>query len=178
MNNVNYKALKSIIIKSCKSMKKCDCDCPAMKFEVDFEKLSDLANEMGLTPLKVGLISKPAHPQNIPFLSEYFEKEKLSWFSDSKFFSVLTFIDNESIDEKAQNLIDLLASDPIDTPENDKVKNIATLVAEYPCYFATVVAYQNNDPNRAGRPSYEIICRANKVVIRNADYQYNYKDFS
>ena len=43
---------------------------------------------------------------------------------------------------------------------------------------ATVVAYQNNDPNRAGRPSYEIICRANKVVIRNADYQYNYKDFS
>ena len=178
MNNVNYKALKPIIIKSCKSMRKNDCECNPMKFEVDFEKLTTLAIEMGLTPLYNGLISKSVHPQNIPFLSEYFEKEKLSWFSDAKFFTVLTFIDTESIDEKAQNLIDLLASDPIETPENDKVKNIATLVAEYPCYFATVVSYQNNDPNRTGRPSYEIVCRANKVVIRNADYQYNYKDFS
>jgi hypothetical protein len=149
-----------------------------MKFEIDFEKLSDLAKELNLTPLYNALVSKPVHPQNIPFLSEYFEKERLSWFSDSKFFTVLTFIDTESIDEKAEKLIELLASDPIETPENDKVKNIATLVAEYPCYFATVVSYQNNDPNRAGRPSYEIICRANKVVIRSSDYQYNYKDFS
>lgn len=174
MNSVNYKILKSCIIKSCKQLKQ-----GLMDFTVDFKKLSNLTADLKLTPIEpIGFDAKIVQPEIIPFLSEYFEKSHLSWFNDSKFFSVITFIDSDSIDEKAQTLLDSLKMNQTDNPDNDKVKSIATLVAEYPCYFATIISYQNGDPDRIGRPSYDIVCRANKVVIKSSDYQYNPKDFS
>ena len=174
MNNVNYKILKSCIIKACKQVKQ-----GYMDFTVDFNKLTSAVKDLKLTPISpIGGNAKIVQPEVIPYLSEYFEKTHLSWFSDSKFFTVITFIDSDSIDEKAQSLLDNLKSNQEDDPDNDKVKALATLVAEYPCYFATIVSYQNGDPDRIGRPSYDILCRANKVIIKSSDYQYNPKDFS
>ena len=173
MNNVNYKTLKSIIIKACKAVKP-----GKMEFEIDYDKLVDLAKDIKLVPVCAGLNCKHVKPDVIPFMSEYFEKSHLSWFTAAKFYTVLTFVDSESIDEKAQELLDKIKTPQMDDPDDDKVQDLATLVAEYPCYFANIVSYQNNDPKRVGRPSYEIICRANKVVIRNSDYQYNHADFS
>lgn len=174
MNSVNYKILKSCIIRSCKQVKQ-----GYMDFNVDFSKLSTLVKDLKLTPIDpIGYNAKIVRPEVIPYLSEYFEKSHLSWFSNSKFFTVITFIDSDSIDEKAQNLLDNIKLNQQDNPDNDKVKALAILVAEYPCYFATIISYQNGDPDRIGRPSYDIVCRANKVVIKASDYQYNHRDFS
>lgn len=173
MNNVNYRILSSCIIKSCKQVKQ-----GYMDFNVNFTKLKSLVTDLMLTPININGNAHIVKPEDIPYLSEYFEKTHLSWFSDSKFTTVITFIDTESIDEEAQKLLDSLEANQQDDPDNDKVKAMATLVANYPCYFATIVSYQNGDPSRIGRPSYEIVCRANKVIIKSSDYQYNHKDFS
>lgn len=173
MNNVNYKTLKSNIIKACKQSSK-----GTMKFIVDLDKLTTQVESMELIPLNLGMESKLVKPENIPYLSEYFEKSNLSWFSDSKYFTALCFIDKESVDETAQELIDQLNISTIEDPDLDHVSIASKLIADYPCYFATVVSYQNNDPKLYGKASYEIICRANKVVIKSSDYQYNPKDFS
>jgi hypothetical protein len=150
-----------------------------MDFEVNFDKLASLVSDLKLVPLTpIGGEARKVKPSDIPYLSEYFEKSHLSWFSDSKYFTVITFIDSDSIDERAEELLNDLIFPQVDDPEIDKVKAIATLVADYPCYFATIVSYQNGDPDRIGRPSYEIICRANKVVIKSSNYQYNPKDMS
>lgn len=173
MNNVNYKVLKSNIIKTCKQSKEY-----SMEFNVNYNKLKDLVSDINLVPINVGMKSKVVKPEIIPYLSEYFEKSHLSWFTDGKFYTVLTFVDTESLDDEAKSLLEKVAMNQEDDPDNDRTNDMATLVANYPCYFATIVSYQNNDPNRIGKPSYEIICRANKVVIKNSDYQYNPKDFS
>lgn len=179
MGTVIYKDLKDRIIKSCKPEHDCDCGCePSMMFEVDLEKLTTLVADMKLIPVAVNLKCKPILPKDIPFLSEYFEKEKLRWLSRSKFYTVLTFVDSEEITDECKELIDLLAKDDMSDPSNDKTKDMAKLVANYRCYFATIVSYQNNDPNKMDTPFYEIICRANKVIIKSSDYQYNYKDFT
>lgn len=176
MTNVNYKTLKSNIIKACRAF---DPHCNgAVKFEVDYSTLSDLVEDTGLVPLNVGMSSEKVVPDIILYLSEYFEKKQLSWFTDNKHYTVIAFIDAEAIDKKASKLIKNLNKPQVDDPEDDKVNDIATLIAEYPCYFATIVSYRSNDPKRAGKLSYEIVCRANKVVIKSSDYQYNPKDFS
>ena len=172
MNNVDYKVLKSNIIRACTPVK-----CDNINFRVNFDKLSHLVDDIGLVPINVGMVPKKVLPELIPYLSEYFVKTNLSWFNENKYSTVITFVDTSSIDEKAQNLIDKLNQEQVEDPDNDKVKDIAVLVAEYPCYFATIVSYRNDDPKRAGKPSYEIKCRANKVVIESSDYQYNPKDF-
>jgi hypothetical protein len=173
-NKVIYKDLKDNIVRSCKQTKEF-----SMEFRINFEKLATLVSDMSLIPIEpVGGTAKRVKPENIPYLSEYFEKSYLSWFDDSKYFTALTFIDSDSIDEKATHLLNKLKQDQADDPDNDKVKDMATLVAEYPCYFATVVSYQNNDPSRLGKATYEIVCRANKVVIKSSDYQYDPVDFT
>ena len=171
MNTISYKSLKTDIIKSCKQMK-------GMQFEVDYVKLADLVADLGLIPLKTDLVAKHITPEMIPFLSEFYKKTHLSWISDSKYFTVVAFIDKESLDEKATKLIDLLSTPQEYDPDIDKVKAISTLIAEYPCYHSTIISYQNDNPNREGRPSYNIVIRANKVVIESSDYKFNAKDFA
>lgn len=174
MNNVNYKTLKSNIIKSC-----CQTETDIMKFEINWDKLTSLVKDHKLVPIApIGEKAKIVKPEMIPYLSEYFEKSHLSWFTDSKYYTIITFIDSDSIDETATVLLDNLKKNQVDDPDDDKVTDIATLIANYPCYFATIISYQNGDPNRIGKASYEIVCRANKVVIKSSDYQYNPKDFS
>ena len=170
MVNVNYKDLKSNIIKALSQISE-----GSMQFFVNLNKLSDLTEDMHLLPLNVGLESKQIMPGLIPYLSEYFEKTQLSWIDAEKFSTVIVFIDTTSLNKTALDLIDQLRSDDLDI---DRTKIVATLVADYPCYFATIVSYQNNNPKYFGTPSYEIVCRANKVVIKSSDYQYNPKDFS
>jgi hypothetical protein len=173
MNNVDYKVLKSCIIRSCTPVRD-----GSIEFRVNYDKLLHSVDDINLLPLNVGMCPKKVIPEMIPYLSEYFEKTNLSWFTENKYSTVITFIDTESIDEEAQRLIDKLHMKQVDDPSNDKVNDMATLVANYPCYFATIVSYRNDDPKRSGKPSYEIKCRANKVVIKSSDYQYNPKDFS
>ncbi len=174
MNNVNYKTLKSNIIKCCTQI-----ETDIMKFEIDWDKLTSLEKDYKLVPIApVGGDAKKVKAEIIPYLSEYFEKTHLSWFTDSKYYTVITFIDSDSIDDTATELLAKLKEDQTEDPDDDKVNDMATLVADYPCYFATIISYQNGDPNRIGKPSYEIVCRANKVVIKSSDYQYNPKDFS
>lgn len=173
MTNVNYRVLKKDIIKSCfqKSPE-------SMHFFIDFKKLCEMVEDINLVPVNVGMDSKKVEIDLIPYLSEYFEKSRLSWFTESKYSTVICFVDSEAIDDKAKELIEKIDIMQINEPDVDKVNVLATLVAEYPCYFATIVSYQSNDPKRVGKPSYEIVCRANKVVIKNSNYQYNPKDFS
>ena len=85
------------------------------------------------------------------------------------------FIDTTSLNKTALDLIEELKSED---PTIDRTGIVSNLVANYPCWFATVVSYQSNNPKYLGKPSYEIKCRANKVVITNSDYQYNPNDFA
>lgn len=173
MTNVNYKVLKSNIIKACTQK-----NAGSMDFYINMDKLSKLTDDINLVPIRIGQEAKKVKPELIPYLSEYFEKSRLSWFSETKYSTIICFIDKNAIDEKAQDLLDKIAKKQVDDPDLDKVKLVATIVADYPCYFANIISYQNNDPRRMRKPTYEIVCRANKVVIKSSDYQYNPKDFS
>lgn len=170
MTNVNYRVLKSNIIKACVPAKHNPVD-----FKVDYKKLCDLVRDINLEPIFVGMDPSRLKPEIVPFLSEYFDKSHMIWLSDDKYVTTIAFIDAEYIDDEVHELLEKLKMEQVDDPEDDKVKDYATLIANYPCYFATIVSYRNNDPNN--RPSYEIACRANKVVINMSNYQYNHKDF-
>ena len=173
--NVDYRILKNKIIRSCKPVGKEIAD-----FEVDFDRLVENCAELHIVPIYFGLEAKRVTPVNIPFLNEYFKDENLSWFNSAKFLTVLSFIHTDSIDEKAEELLAKLRRDQVDDPADDKVNDVAELLANYPCYSAVVVGYKSNNPKyiKAGKPSFVIQIRANKVTISNSDYQYNYKDIS
>ena len=115
---------------------------------------------------------------DITFLGEYFEKSRLSWWNEDRFFTTVTFVNVSNIDERGQELIELIHKKQVDDPDNDKVENMSELFANYPCYNAVVASYRNDDPKRSGKPSYVIAIRANKVVIKSSDYQYNPEDMS
>ena len=171
VTKIKYKDLKSNIIKACTQMSK-----DSMQFSIDLAKLTDLVEDMSLIPLNTGISSTQVTEDKIPFLCEYFSGAQLSWISKEKFLATLIFIDSTSINTKAMDLINRLNSQELDS-DIDRTNIIATLVAEYPCYFSNIVSYQNNNPKYAGKPSYEIVCRANKVVIKDTAYGYNPKDF-
>ena len=77
-------------------------------------------------------------------------------------------------------MLNKLKTPQIDDPNDDKVNDVAELLANYPCYNATIVAYKNNNPKfiKLNKPSYIIQIRANKVIITNSNYQYNWRDMS
>jgi hypothetical protein len=170
MVNVSYKDLKSNIIKALKQISP-----DSMQFSVCIDKLADLTEDMSLLPLNVGLDSSQIMADQVPYISEYFQNSKLSWIDNSKFSTVLIFIDTTSLNKTALDLIEELKSED---PTIDRTGIVSNLVANYPCWFATIVSYQSNNPKYLGKPSYEIKCRANKVVITNSDYQYNPNDFA
>lgn len=170
---VNYKILKSIIYHTCEAEK-----TRTNSFRINYDKLNIAANDINLACLATSMNSKNVSMKDIPFLSEYFEKNRLSWFGKSKDYLVLTFVDTTALDEKGKQLVDGLLVPEADDPGSDHVNDMATIIANYPCYFAVVVSYTSNDPSRMGRLSYEIVCRANKVVIKSSDYQYNSKDMA
>ena len=66
----------------------------------------------------------------------------------------------------------------VNDPDLDKVNTLAKIIANYPCYFATVVSYESNDPMREGKPTYTIGCRANTITIEHEKYKYQHADIS
>lgn len=173
MTDVNYKTLKSNIIKACRGVKGID----PTDFKVDYNKLYELVEDTNLIPLCVGMNAEPVNPEIIPFMSEYWNKSHMLWMSRTMHTTTICFLDAEYRDEKADDLLAKLIQPQADDPELDKVKVYAELIANYPCYFATIVSYKSNAPGKSNRPSFEVACRANKVTIKMEDYKYNHKDF-
>ena len=172
--DVDYKVLKSNIIKSCVAKRHGSID-----FGIDIDRLSELVNDYNLIPIATNLDARKVVPENIAYLGEYFEKERLAWFNHEKMFTVVTFIrQDDKFNERAQELLDKMKQAQVDDPDNDKVAVMSELLANYSCYNATVVSYRNDSPRRIGKPSYVIVIRANKVVIKSSDYQYNPQDMS
>ena len=177
---VEYKDLKSAIIKACEP-EGCKCkDNYTNSFSVNMDKLTVALEKHGinLIPVPINSESKPVRKEDIPYLSEYLVKKKLKWLSDDKFYTVLTFVDPSKLSEDQIAEINKLVEPQTDDPDYDKTKAMAAIVADYPCYFATIVSYKNNDPKNFGKLFYEIICRANKVVIKSDEYEYNHKDMA
>lgn len=158
VNAINYRVLKSNIVHSCKQVG------DGIEFEVDFNKLVEETAEIGLIPIKIGLQSKKITSDIIPYLSEYFEKDHLAWITDDKNYTILAFVVSSSLDEETLEKIK-----SYNDSDDISVSTISKILSSYPCYYATVVSYKSNTPKRIGRPSYEIICRANKVVIKNKE---------
>lgn len=171
MAAIEYNILKSDIIKACKQSEK-----NGIKFFVNYDKLNNLVNDMGLRMVNIGTKSERVDAKNVPLLSEYFKGRKLSWFNKNKEHTTLVFVLSEAIDDKCERLLNSMDTTCIDDPENDKVNSLATIIAEYPCYLATVISYMSNDPNRFGKPSYEIKCRANTIAIKREEYKFNHED--
>lgn len=169
---LDYSLIKKDIIKACDQLNEV-----ALDFTVDEEKLNNLVKKSGLVYLNTNAKSRFVTSSDIPLISEYFKKQKLSWFNRSRHFVSLSFITEDSIDERAQKIIeDLYDKTRVDSPNFDRTEAMADLLADYPCYNAVVVAYRSDDPNRLGKNSYTIIIRANINVISSPDYEYNNQD--
>lgn len=160
---VNYNLLKNAIIRSAKQTEK-----DTIKFKIDPENLIENLNQNEV-PLSVvstiGMDSKPVSLTDVPYLSEFFKGDKLSWINEDKQFTTLVFaIKSDEVD----SLIEVIETDKVDTTidEIDRVNAMADLLANHPCYIVTIVSYKSNDPKRIGRPSYEIKCRANSVSLK------------
>lgn len=169
---LDYNMVKKYIIKACDQLNEV-----ALDFLIDEEKLNNLVKQCGLVYLNTTAKSRFVTSSDIPLISEYFKKQKLSWFNRSRQFVSLSFITENSIDERAQKIInDLYDKTRVDDPNFDRTEAMADLLADYPCYNAVVVAYRSDDPNRLGKNSYTIIIRANVNVISSPDYEYNNQD--
>jgi hypothetical protein len=166
--SIDYNVLKSNIIKSTKYYK------DSVAFSVNFEKLSNLSEDIGLTLINIGLGSKPITPDSIPVLSEYFKDQKLSWISKDKDYTILTFIESDSIDNRANELIEEIN----ECKSEDEVSAISELIANYPVRFAAIISYNSTDPesDRFKKVTYTISCRANKIAITKENYKYNQND--
>lgn len=176
MSNLDYKKFRTAVLKSCRAKER-----DSVSFTVDFANLQKLASELEpkLRVVSVSPKSRPVSINDVALLSEYFKNgPELSWFDEYKQFNTVVLVEEESIDEKCEKLLNNLTTELADNPEIDKVKSIAEIIANYPCYFATVISYMNNDPRRIGKCSYEIKCRANKVVIKSEGYNYNSQDMA
>lgn len=172
MTNVDYKLVKNNIIKSCVATK----DDPT-KFYIDFVKLKELVEDLNIVPVNIGMEPHRLSEDDIPYMVEYFNKSHVEWLSKYKHMTTICFVDMEYKDDKLEAFMEALLTDKVDDPSIDKTEVMAQIAANYPCYFATIVSYQNTAPNCNKRPYYEIACRANKVVIKMSDYKYYHKDF-
>ena len=168
---LDYNVIKKRIIKSCKQ------EGNTLKFIIDYDKLNSNVEEFGLIALKNTMVSKQVESRDIPLISEYFKREKLAWFNRSRHFLTLSFVVAEELDEKGQKLVDMLKDENRSKdPEFDRADIVAELLAYYPCYNATIVAYRSDDPNRLGKNSYTTIIRANINAIAREEYEYYNED--
>lgn len=152
---VNYKALRSKIIRSLRRRHGENEDCNELEFYVDADKLISLSEEIGLRPLFVnGENSFELSTKDIPLLAEHYKGSSLSWFDSSKQILVLAFVAKDEY----INLEEL----------SDNVKDLASIYANCSVYTVTIVSYKSNDPKFAGRISYEISTRANKYALEHS----------
>ena len=170
---LDYKVLKSNIIRCLEPV------APNhISFTVNFEKMQDFKDNIGVVPVAVGLKSRHVENEDIPLLAEYFVGERLSWFEVDRRYTTLIMFAQDKLDDEAYAVIDKINAGKIEEPDFDNIHGLADLIARYPCYFATVVSYRNLDPKRIGKPSYTIICRCNRVMMRDQNYKYNPRDMS
>ena len=171
---LDYKIIKGCIIRSSTRTSKA-----TNAFEVDLKSLNEELSQYNVQALPVGTTAHRVGTEDIYAISEYFVADKLSWFSKNKFITTLIFTDaGEEMDDGLKELVEKLYASEVDDPELDKTNIVANILAKYPCYMAMVVSYQSNDPTKINRNSYFINCRANKVIIRDPNYQYNPKDMA
>lgn len=169
---MDYNFIKKCIIKACKQEGNVSLD-----FKINADKLNASVEECGLVFLDNFTSSRLVTSSDIPLISEYFKKQKLSWFNRSREFVVLSFILADSIDERCDRMIrDLHDKNRQKDPNFDRVAVMADILANYPCYNAVTVAYRSDDPNRLGKNSYTTIIRANVNAISREDYEYNNDD--
>lgn len=172
--SINYKELKHLILKSCTQ-----CKPNNIEFIVNYDKLNKLISPFNLTMVNMGTKSRNVTVNDVPLLAEYFEKQRLSWFNEHKEFTILVLVETGGeVPEELWTLLEKMNTLQVDDPGLDKVETLTNITANYPCYFALVASYESNDPKRMGKPSYEIVIRANKVVIKSDLYKYNSKDMS
>ena len=179
--DIDYNVLKSSIIKCCSQ-----CHHGSNEFKIDNIKLSKTVDDIGLKFINTDIKhladnitrSRLIRFNDIFTIQEYFKGAKLSWFSSDKEFTQLLFVRSDSDDKELNNMVEKINSlDPNKCEDDeDMLKTVFKIIAEYPCYFATVVSYISNDPGREGRNTYVISCRANLVAISQENYKYNEKD--
>lgn len=173
--SLDYNIIKKSIIKSTKSLGEGDiCN---LRFRVNIKKLTEMLSDINLIPINVGSDSKPIKIDNVPLLSEQFKGQKLKWLSEDREFTTLVLVSydkSNGIDDELENKLATLSIPREDCPSIDRVNTLSDIIAEYPCYLATVVSYQSNDIRFIGRPSYGIVVRANSIVIRSELYRHNF----
>lgn len=173
-HEIDYKVIKSNIIKACRSKDKSSIG--KNNFSIDYEKLNNLVSDYGLTVINTNLKhSDMIRPSDIVSISEYFKDKQLAWFDSKKQFMYVIFVKTDAIDENLTELLNF-ANEDLEFENVDRVAAVAQIVSNYPCYFATVVSYESNDPIRFDKPSYMIGCRANTVAVKQDVYKYNEKD--
>lgn len=170
MTIIDYKEMKDRIVTACEKT-----DSHTNAFSIDIEKLNNAIQDMNLTALPIGLKGRRVSPDVMYSIAEYFYGENLDWFEDSKFFTTITCIDNNDITDEVQALIDKLYVKKEDDPDIDYVDIVSTLTSKYHCYFVMTISYTSTDPGKK-KNNYFINCRANKVVVKDPEYVYNYKD--
>ena len=174
MTNVDYQKLKPVIINSCEK-----CGSKYINdFKINLEKINQNLANLNLMCLPVGLDAHRVEPEDVFYISEYFVGENLKWFTDSKFITTIICVDLDDVNEELEKMIEDLNAADQDNPDLDKTHILADIVSKYHCYFAMIVSYASNDPGRAGKNTYYINCRANKVVVRDPNYVYNNKDMA
>ena len=172
--NVDYKIIKRCIVDNATKTSKV-----TNSFEIKLEELNVSLQSYAIQALPVGLTGKRVEPSDIYSISEYFVADKLAWFDKGKFVTTLIFTDaGQYMDVELERLIEKLYTKETEDPDLDKSHIVATILAKFPCYMAMVVSYQSNDPTKMNKNSYFINCRANKVIIRDPNYQYNPKDMA
>ena len=173
MTKVDYKTLKSIIVKSCFKTGNYTND-----FRIDLEKLNTSLEEQKLIALPVGLNAEQVKPEDMYAVAEYFTGENLRWFDSAKYLTTIICVDATDVDYEVQSRIDKLYFSRQDDPSVDHIKIIADILSTLHCYYVMIVSYNSNDPGRAGKNTYYINCRANKVVLKDPNYVYNPKDIA
>ena len=166
---LDYNILKKKILKAVKQ------PGPTLEFITNPKQLDDLVRPLGLAFIYNDTNSNPVTGSNLPLLSEYFKGDKLSWFNRSRHYSVLSFVDLESLDEKGTKILERLQSkDRSEDPRYDRADDVAEMLAYYACYNAAVVSYRSEDPEKIGKNSYTIIVRANiNAILKQQKEYYN-----
>lgn len=172
--NLNYRKLKQFIKESCK-----DDPNEPLKFSVNFQKLANLIDnaDLGIVLIANGAKSKYINQDTIVLLSHVYTGDRLQWFDSHKQYTSLTFIRKDAIDKRAKELMNELRN--LREGEKiaiDRVKALSELIAVYPCFIVTIVAYSGNDPETIGRNSYTINVKSNFVQRNDEKYSYNPED--
>ena len=145
-------------------------------FVIDYSKLNAEVAEYGITAIPCSLMSKRIEVSDVPYISDYFKGERLTWVDKFKQYGTVVFINNDCLTDEIREMIAQLYVSVVDNPEIDKQNIVAKILALYPCYTALIVSYKSSDIKKANYLCTEIVCRANTVTIKQDNYKYHHED--